>query len=217
MTTIKTKIAVAAVDVAASAGAFAQQKAEGPWMMRIRAVNLNMDNKSSAGEGALTNALPANTIAASDKTIPEVDFTYFFTKNIAAELILTYPQKHTVNVNALALGNVGSFKHLPPTLTLQYHFTPEADFRPYVGVGVNYTKISSVNMSAGAAGRLGLEGSSTGGALQAGFDYKLGNNLFLNVDVKKIYIQSDVFLNGAKVSNLKLDPLALGVGIGFKF
>ena len=147
MTTIKTKLAVAAVALATSAGAFAQQK-EGPWMMRIRAVNLDMDNKSSAGEGALTNALPANTIAASDKTIPEVDFTYFFTKNIAAELILTYPQKHTVNVNALALGNVGSFKHLPPTLSLQYHFTGLQGFKPYVGAGVNYTKISSVDIVA---------------------------------------------------------------------
>ena len=132
---------------------------------------------------------------------------------MAAELILTYPQYQEIKSNGT---KIGGFRHLPPTLTLQYHFTPEADLRPYVGVGVNYTKISSVNMSAGAAGRLGLEGSSTGGALQAGFDYKLGNNLFLNVDVKKIYIQSDVFLNGAKVSNLKLDPLALGVGIGFK-
>lgn len=217
MTTYKTRLAVAAVALATSAGAFAQQKAEGPWMMRIRAVNLNMDNKSGAGVGALTGALPANTIAASDKTIPEVDFSYFFTKNIAAELILTYPQKHNVTVNALGLGNVGTFKHLPPTLTLQYHFTPEADFRPYVGAGINYTKISSVNMSAGAAGSLGLENNSTGAALQVGFDYKIGNNMFLNVDLKKIYIKSDVFLNGSKVSDLKLDPLALGVGIGFKF
>lgn len=212
MTTFNTKLIVAAVALAASAGAFAQQK-EGPWMVRVRAVHLGMDNSSSAGVGALTGALPANTITASDKTIPEVDISYFFTKNIAAELILTYPQKHNVHVNALGLGSVGSFKHLPPTLTLQYHFNPEGTVRPYIGAGINYTKISSVKLSNG----LGLENDSTGGALQAGLDYKLSNNLFLNLDIKKIYIQSDVFLNGGKVSTLKLDPLAVGVGLGWKF
>ena len=57
-----------------------------------------------------------------DKTIPELDISYFFTPNIAAELVLTVPQEHRVYLNGT---DIGSFKHLPPTLTLQYHFMPQ--------------------------------------------------------------------------------------------
>ena len=44
---------------------------------------------------------------------------------------------------------IGSFKHLPPTLTAQYHFTNLNGFKPYLGAGVNYTRFSSVNLPAG--------------------------------------------------------------------
>jgi len=200
------------------------QAPEGNWMVRLRAVNLAMDNKATEGQGTVVTAaaLPANGITASDKLIPEVDISYFFTKNIAAELILTVPQKHDVNITkGVAAEKIGTFKHLPPTLLLQYHFMPDAKFRPYLGLGFNYTKISSVNLrsSNAAIGQLSLESSSTGLAYQAGFDVKLDKNLYLNFDIKKIYIQSDVIQNnnGQKISTLKLDPLAVGVGLGWKF
>ena len=204
-------LAMGALGLVANADVMAQ-KTEGPWMVRARALNLGMDNSNSTGQAPLA-ALPADSISVNDKTIPDVDITYFFTRNIAAELLLTVPQKQTVTINALGLGNVGTFKHLPPTLTLQYHFMPDANLRPYVGAGINYTRITGVNLRLG----LGLENDSWGGALQAGFDYKLSNNLFLNFDVKKIYISTDVFLNGSKISTLKLDPLGIGVGLGWRF
>ncbi len=208
-------IAIGAVGLAFSAGVSAQQT-EGSWMVRARAVNLGMDNSNSAGQAPLA-ALPADSISVNDKTIPEADITYFFTPNIAAELVLTVPQKQNVTINALGIGAVGTFKHLPPTLTLQYHFAPTATVRPYIGAGINYTRISGVSLSAGPGATLGLENDSTGLALQAGLDYKLSGNMFLNFDIKKIYIQSDVTLNGAKISTLKLDPLAIGVGVGWRF
>ena len=212
---MKLGIAIGAVGLAFSAGVSAQQT-EGSWMVRARAVNLGMDNSNSAGQAPLA-ALPADSISVNDKTIPEADITYFFTPNIAAELVLTVPQKQNVTINALGIGAVGTFKHLPPTLTLQYHFAPTATVRPYIGAGINYTRISGVSLSAGPGATLGLENDSTGLALQAGLDYKLSGNMFLNFDIKKIYIQSDVTLNGAKISTLKLDPLAIGVGVGWRF
>lgn len=203
-------------------GAFSvgSQAQESNWMVRARAVHLGMDNKSDAGSGALTPALlPADAIHVSDKTIPEVDISYFFTQNIATELILTYPQKHTVDIVSGPLSeNVGTFKHLPPTLTLQYHFLPDGQFRPYVGAGINYTAISSVNLRSNIAGAtLGVEKSSWGGALQVGFDVKLDQNLFFNLDIKKINIESDVMVNGVKSSHVKLNPLAIGAGLGWRF
>ncbi|KAI5935591.1 Inhibitor of nuclear factor kappa-B kinase subunit alpha [Manis javanica] len=74
-----------------------------------------------------------------------------FTPNIAAELVLTYPQKH--DRGAVRRSQIGSLKHLPPMLLAQYHFTNFGAFKPYVGAGANYTRFSSVSFdpAAGAA------------------------------------------------------------------
>lgn len=187
-----------------SGQAMAQQN---PWLVRARAVHINPADKSDpvGGIGA------ADTIHVSEKTIPEVDISYFFTPNWAAELVLTYPQKHDVTLSG---SNIGSFKHLPPTLTIQYHFTPAAPVSPYVGAGVNYTRISSVDLLSGAGQ---LDNSSVGLALQAGVDFKLDKNWSLNLDVKKVQIRSDVSVFGTQVSTLKIDPWLVGVGVGYRF
>jgi len=198
----------------------ASQQKEGDWMVRLRATNLDMKNSSDAGFGGLTPALlPADAVKASDKTIPEVDITYFITPSWAAELVLTIPQKHNVRIDKGPLAeSIGSFKHLPPTLLLQYHFNPTGQFRPYVGAGINYTAISGVRLRSTIAGAdLQLESKSIGGALQIGADYKLDNNWFINVDLKKIYIDTDIKVNNVKSSHLNLDPLAFSIGIGKRF
>jgi outer membrane protein len=116
---------------------------------------------------------------------------------------------------------IGQFKHLPPTLTLQYHFNPTGQFRPYVGAGVNYTIISDddfgpLNRATGTVTK--LDNDSWGGAFQAGFDVKVGANSYINFDIKKIYIESDVKNNVlGKVSKVKVNPVAIGIGYGFKF
>lgn len=186
---------------------------EGRYMVRVRAVNLDPANDSDAIPAL---GVPSDAIHVEDKVIPEIDFTYFLTRNIAAELVLTYPQKHDVT---LAGTKIGSFKHLPPTLTLQYHFQPDAQFRPYVGAGVNYTRLSSVNLAVPGVGELDLENDSIGGALQAGFDVKLNQNWFFNVDIKKVWIRSDVTLKatGTKVSAVNVDPVLIGIGLGYRF
>jgi outer membrane protein len=180
---------------------------ESPWLVRVRAVHLDLADKSDpiGGAGA------SDRLTVSDKTIPEFDVSYFFTPNWAAELVLTYPQKHDV---ALDGRNIGSFKHLPPTLLLQYHFVLDAPLKPYVGAGLNYTTMSKVNLLGGAAS---LEHDSVGLALQAGVDYAIDKKWSLNFDVKKVQIRSDVYIGGAKASRVKVDPLMLGVGAGYRF
>lgn len=180
---------------------------EGTWLLRGRAVNISPANGSDpvGGTGA------ADRITVSKKTIPEFDVSYFVTPNIAAELILTYPQKHTVYLDG---ADIGTFKHLPPTLSLQYHFAPTGDVNPYLGAGVNYTNISAVNL---LGGKGGLESNSFGLSLQAGVDFKIDKNWSFNIDVKKVQIRSDVKISGAKVSAVKVDPLLVGVGFGYRF
>ena len=161
-------VAIAALSVAALTPAMAQ---ESPWQVRVRAVNLDPANKTEKGLDLAVNA----------KLIPEVDISYFFTPNIAAELVLTYPQKHDLRANGL--GQIGSLKHLPPTLLAQYHFTNFGAFKPYVGAGVNFTRFSSVNFDPAVQAALNpsIKKNSFGGALQIGFDYALDKNWSLNL------------------------------------
>ena len=193
--------AALALAVAASlASPLAAQAQEGPWLVRVRAVNLDSANKDSTGLELTVN----------NKVIPEVDISYFFTPNIAAELILTYPQKHTLKAGGT---EIGTLKHLPPTLTAQYHFTQLGAFKPYLGAGVNYTRFSSVELPAG----VDIDRNSYGLAVQAGFDYEVAKNVYLNVDVKKVQIRTDVSAGGNDIGTFKVDPLLIGVGVGYRF
>jgi outer membrane protein len=180
--------------------AFAQAK-EGPWMVRVRAVNLTSANTDSTPLG----------LSINNKTIPEVDISYFITKNVAVELILTVPQEHTLNSKVVGR-DIGTLSHLPPTLLAQYHFDVPG-FKPYLGAGINYTKFSSVNLSVPGAD---VDRNSFGAALQVGVDIPLSGNMYLNFDLKKVYIGTDVSLNGAKLGAFKVDPVLFGMGVGWR-
>jgi outer membrane protein len=187
------------------------QSTEGPWMIRIRALALEPANKSTAIPSL---NVAEDAITVSSKIFPEVDISYFFTPRIAAELVLTYPQSHDVELGGTP---IGSFKHLPPTLMLQYHAMPTGTVRPYIGAGVNLTLLSDVALNVPGVGALDLEDSSIGGALQAGADVQVGGGYFLNLDAKKVIIRSDVLAGGAAVSTVKVDPWLLSIGIGRRF
>ena len=189
----------------------AAQNAEGPWMIRVRALSLTPANKSDAIPSL--NVL-ADKITVSDKIFPDIDISYFLTRNIAAELVLTYPQQHDVELNGT---KIGTFKHLPPTLLAQYHLLPDGVIRPYVGAGVNFTLISNVDLHVPGVGDLDLESSSVGYAVQAGADIKLMPGKFLNIDVKKVAIGSDVTKTGTKVTTVNVDPFLISVGLGIRF
>lgn len=164
--------------------------------------------------------VPSGAVHVENKNIPELDISYFFTRNIAAELILTYPQKHDVTVTDSAIGRfkAGSFRLLPPTLTAQWHFNPDGDFRPYVGVGITYSDYSSTQLRVPGVAKLKLDDSYVGPAVQIGFDYRLSKNVFFNIDAKKAHVRSDLEGSGlGKLSRVKVDPLLIGVGVGWRF
>lgn len=205
------KIFAAAAIAALSLASFstqAQTTQEGPWLVRVRAVNLDSDNGGST--------TPNLALTINDKVIPELDISYFFTPNFAAELVLTYPQKHDIRS---AGSKIGTLKHLPPTLSAQYHFSPTATFRPYVGLGVNYTRFSSVNFDPAVVTALhpSIAKDSWGLSAQIGADIQITKNIYLNVDIKKLQIATDVYASGSKIGDFKVDPLLIGVGVGYRF
>jgi outer membrane protein len=204
-TTTISKLALTLL-TALSLNAIAQ---ENPWMVRVRATDLNWENGQST---ATINASGLN-VNAKDKTIPEVDITYFFNKNIAAELVLSYPQRVEVKAGQASLGTVTA---LPPTLLAQYHFTQFGPLKPYVGAGLNYTRFGSRELNNGST-FYSVEKSSIGYAAQIGADYMLTKNWGINLDVKYIQIKTDVLSAGVSAGTLDLSPIATSVGVTYKF
>ena len=205
---IKTLVAALAVMTSlAPIAAQAQSSSENPWMVRVRAVDLLWTNGQSG------SVVQGSNVKARDQIIPELDVSYFFTKNIAAELVLTYPQSIQIDAGGNKLGTI---KALPPSLLLQYHFTNFGAFKPYVGAGVNYTIFSSRNNLSGGA--YSVDSSSFGAVGQVGMDYMFDKNWGLNVDLKYATMSTNVTdTAGANVGKLTLNPWMPAVGVTYKF
>ncbi len=187
----------------------------GDWQFRLRAISVSPD------EGADIDPIGGD-VDISTSVVPEFDITYFFTDHIAAELILGVTPHDVTAVNT-ALGDVdlGDVTLLPPTLTVQYHFNPDGQFRPYAGVGVNYTLFFNEDLPSGTILDSIDYDASFGLALQAGADYMLNERWFVNVDLKKVWINTDVTidattnLNAVVNADVDIDPWIFGVGIGW--
>lgn len=219
-----------------------------PWMVRIRAVGvLPRDSGTvSIPDPAVTalvasNPVPGNVLSVSSTVIPEIDVSYFFTPNIALELILGVTPHKVTGHGQLAGLEIGQTWLLPPTLTLQYHFTGMGAFKPYIGGGVNYTVFfntsasnipSVVPLTAPLGAPLAVTSlsvkNSFAPAVQIGFDYMLTKNVGVNVDVKRLWLQPDWHgsiavdgLNGglpfASNGKVDLDPWLVGGGVTYKF
>ena len=208
----------------------------GDWVVRARAVVVAPNDDSKLGKAVNNLGLgqvmsPSAYLEPDVNVMPEVDISYYFTKNIAAELILALGSRHDVRVKGDSLTtignqNLGSVNLLPPTLTLQWHFNPDQMFDPYVGAGVNYTHMLDKNVKftrgALAGNKIKIENDSWGYALQAGLDINLKDGWLLNADVKYVTVDTDVKANipglgWRKVDSLDIDPWVFGLGIGKKF
>lgn len=204
MTHTAVRIAAALALAAATLTPALAQSSDGAWLVRARAVYLDAANKDS---------VDVTDVSINNKWLPEVDISYFFTPNIAAELILTYPQKQDVSSTAHG-GKIGTLKHLPPVLTIQYHFDQVNGFKPYVGAGLNYTRFSNVDLPDGFS----IDKNSVGFALQAGVDYEISKGMYLNLDIKKVQIRTDLKHDTlGNLGEVKVDPLLVGLGIGWRF
>jgi len=239
------KIALAALVAAAFAPSLAFAEA-GDIVVRLRATHVSPDESSNLGHQTDATYAPgvANILYGSSNaqlevgsnTIPELDFSYYITKNIAAELILALGTSHDVNVSGsggLVKHDLGSVNLLPPTLTAQWHFLPDSTFDPYVGAGVAYVRSLNRNLTADTrpaanAYRIQIDRNMFAPAIQAGFDINLQDKWLVNFDVKKLWFSTDVKVNLVdsplglksgyqKIDSLDIDPWVISVGFGKKF
>ena len=207
----KPLIAILVAGLMAPALSFAEK---GDIVVRARATHIAPDESSKLLEiGNLDHDLEVKS-----NTIAEVDFSYYITKNIAAELILALGSRHDVNIVGGAGQKLGSVNLLPPTLTAQWHFNPDQTFDPYAGAGLSYVRAMDNGLATTAGAGIHIDRNMWGPALQAGLDVNLQDKWLLNVDVKKIWLNTDVFLNpSTKIDDLDIDPWVVSFGIGKKF
>ncbi|MEC5165312.1 outer membrane protein [Flavobacterium sp. PL11] len=196
------------------------------WQARVRVIGVAPNESATIG-------VIGGDVKITETVIPELDFTYFFTKNIAAELILgtTKHEVKTIGSDISAVGgstntsvDLGSVYLLPPTLTFQYHFFPMAEqvFKPYIGAGINYTIF--YNEKAGNVVKDIKYENSVGFAAQLGFDLMLDDTFFINVDAKHLFLSTDVTVDASNLAaglsipaDVKINPWLIGLGVGMKF
>ena len=198
---------------------------EGDWIVRGRAILVSPQVDASGIEPAF----PTGSVDVDDAVVPELDFTYMMTPNWGLELILATSPHDLQATGALeGLGKVGDVWALPPTLTLQYHFKPESNVRPYVGVGLNYTLFYSEDATSSLEDAVGPTSisldESFGFAVQAGVDVDINDTWFWNADIKWINIETEATLTsqtgmGELVNKVDVDlnPVVAGIGIGRRF
>lgn len=208
------KIYVLALFLGMAVSGFAQQK--GDFRMRLRATAVVPQEHASI-------STIGGSVDVSSTVIPELDFTYFLAKNFSANLILG-TSKHDVTAVNTALGTVdlGSVRLLPPALTFLYHMPVSAQVQPYVGGGANYTVF--YNVKNGPAIAETEYKNAFAPVAQLGVDFDIAKKLFLNFDVKKLWLSTDAtattipsVAGGATVvADTKLNPWLVSFGVGIK-
>ena len=202
-------IAMAAVAAMASGSVMAFEK--GDWV--FKAGLTNVDPKQDNGTVDLGDGNDLDIVVDDDTSVSLIG-QYFFTDAFAIELLASLPFEHDFTVGGLA---GASTQHLPPTLSLQYHFNTGGTVIPYLGLGANWTTFFSTESYGDLAGADIKLDDSFGVAAQAGIDYMFTEKLMVNLDVRYIQIESDVKVGGAKVGTAKINPVTVGLNVGYRF
>ncbi len=188
----------------------AQAIQEGDMFMRVTATQV-APSSNDTGFSNVAAVVPE----AESKTTLGLTFVYMMSDNLGFEVLASLPFEHDITAGG---GKVGSTKQLPPTFSAQYHFTPKADFRPYVSAGINYTIFfnDKLDSSVGVGTDLELD-DSFGLAAQVGFDYDLNEKWFISADIRYISIETTAKNTVLGSADVDINPTVASVGLGYKF
>ncbi|WP_421704647.1 OmpW/AlkL family protein [Aliiroseovarius sp.] len=155
------------------------------------------------------------TVNAAEATISEntqlsLTAEYFIRDNLGIEILAATPFSHNIYLDGVASATT---KHLPPTVSLKYHFPTGGALTPFVGLGVNYTVFFEDDI---AGGDLRLK-NSWGLAAAAGVDYQISDTGAMRLEVRYMDIDSEVFLDGASIGTAHIDPFVFNVGYVHRF
>jgi outer membrane protein len=199
-----TALTLAALMASAAAPALAQEKGDILLGLGLGWVEPTQNSNTLAGR-----------IDVDGNLRPTITAEYFIADRIGIELLAAWPFQHDVNLQGA--GKVAEVKHLPPTLSLQYHFVNASKVTPFVGAGINYTYFFDETGKGALAGvNVDLD-DSWGLALHAGLDYAVSERSALRADVRYIDIETDVEVGGAPIGKVKIDPWVFNIAYVLKF
>lgn len=203
---MKTLCLAAAVALAALSPVAAQQAGDLTVGLGLANVNPKSDNGVLAG-----GTVP---VSIGDNTRPQITVEYFIRDNLGVELLAALPFKHSITSNGTEIGTV---RHLPPVVSLQYHFDATPQLKPFVGLGVNFTGIYDAESKGPLAGNDLRVKNSWGLAAHLGADYWINDRSAIRADLRYIDIDADVTLNGGDIGRVAIDPLVTGISYVMKF
>lgn len=202
---MKTSKLIFATLLSATAAMSVEAYEQGDVLLRVGATQVAPDDGATPDD-----------IWAKDNTQLGLNVVYMATNNIGVELLAATPFKHDIHLKGT--GKVGTTKHLPPTLSVQYYFNNSSFVTPYLGVGLNYTVFFDENLAELGIDNIELK-DSFGVAVQAGVDFAINDKWGINVDVRKITIDTEVDKKGTGVDGLKvdIDPMVYSITALYKF
>ena len=178
---------------------------KGDWLVRFGLANVNPNDGSSG-------VVADDAGGVEDDTQLYIHATWMFSDNMGLDILGATPFTHDITLDGA--GKIGETKHLPPTVGVQYHFSPKSNVRPYVGAGINYTTFFSEEATA-VITSLSLD-DSWGLAVQAGVDVDINDNWFFNADLRYINIETTAETNLGNI-DVEIDPWVIGLGVGTTF
>ena len=183
----------------------AQAYEKGDWLLRVGAGSVNPKSSNSS------------IVSVDSGATLVFNGTYFFTPNIAFEVLAAAPFSHDIH-DPTGSVKLAETKHLPPTFSIQYHFNTEGAFHPYVGAGLNYTIFfDEETTDALPDTTLDLD-ASFGLAAQVGADIDLTDTMFLNFDVRWADIDTEASIPEADLNfDVEIDPMVYSITLGWKF
>lgn len=193
----------------------AAAQSRGDWTLGLGAHNVDPKSNNGSLDATALELGPLPPTEVGNSVRPTITFEYFVRDNLGIEVLAALPFQHDIDIRGV--GKVGSTKHLPPTVSLQYHFANASKTTPFVGLGVNYTTFFSEETTGALAGtRLKLD-DSWGLAAHVGVDFAIGQRSALRLDARWIDISSDVSVEGVKIGKAEIDPLVYGIAWITKF
>jgi len=205
MTRSKLLPAIVATGLLTGGAGTAQALEAGDWLFRLG--GSMVDPKSNSG------SLGGAPITVEDDTQLSFTVVRMLNPNLGAELLASLPFEHDIRLDG---STIGSTKHLPPTVSLQYYFNPTTTIRPYIGAGLNYTYFwDEETRGLGGAG-LDVD-ESWGLAAQIGLDLDINPQWFVNADVRYIDIDTDATIEGVGTVGVDISPTVYTLAVGYRF
>ena len=179
--------------------------AAGDELLKFGLANVDPDSSS---RGVVAD----DAVSVEDDTAAYITYSYMYTDNIGVEVLASTPFTHDIVL--AGVGKIAEGEHLPPTVSLQYHFQPGQSVRPYVGAGINWT-IFLDEKATSTITSISLD-DSVGLAVQVGVDIDINKEWYFNADLRKISIDTTATTNIGNIE-VDIDPTVLSLGVGFRF